>query len=88
MAKVNISIPDNLLYDVDSMAERKAMSRSGFIQEASARYVADLEAEEEHLRRQKSVEAAMEKARSLSNAVGSFDGTAQIKKDRRRRPRR
>lgn len=88
MAKVNISISDKLLYHIDSMATRREMSRSGFIQEASARYVAELEAEEERLRRQKSVETAMEKARSLAGAVGSFDGAAQIRKDRRRRPRR
>lgn len=84
MAKVNISLPDKLLYDIDGLAKRRKCSRSGFVQEATARYVAELEAEEERRQRQKRIEAAMAKAREISKSVGSFDGTAQIRKDRER----
>lgn len=84
MAKVNVSLPDKLLYDIDGLAGRRKISRSGFVQEATARYVAELEAEEAQRLRQRQIEAAMQKMRKVGETVGSFDGTTQIRKDRER----
>lgn len=40
--KVNVSLPEHLVTEIDETAEELDMTRSGFIAEASARYVADL----------------------------------------------
>lgn len=45
MAKVNVSIPDSLLSELDSFARKKKLSRSGLLKEATERYLAQLEAE-------------------------------------------
>jgi hypothetical protein len=40
--KVNVSLPPTLVDEIDQTAAENGMTRSGFIREASARYVADL----------------------------------------------
>ena len=42
--KVNVSLPPELVAEIDEMAAERGLSRSGFIAEASARYVTDLKA--------------------------------------------
>lgn len=42
MYKVNVSLPEDLVSEIDITAEGLGMSRSGFIAEASARYITDL----------------------------------------------
>ena len=46
MAKVNVSLPDELLADVDALASELGSSRSGLVREATARYVTDLHSEQ------------------------------------------
>ena len=51
--KVNISLPEDLVDNIDEVAGELGLSRSGFVAEASARYIADvknLTAEERPLR--------------------------------------
>ena len=54
MTKLNISMPQELLEQIDSEAELLGITRSGLIQEASVRYIArsqtDREAEARRLR--------------------------------------
>ena len=40
--KVNVSLPEDLVSEIDEVAESLGLSRSGFIAEASTRYVADV----------------------------------------------
>ena len=40
--KVNVSLPPELVADIDEVAAELGLSRSGFIAEASVRYVSDL----------------------------------------------
>lgn len=40
--KVNVSLPEHLVAEIDEVAGELGVSRSGFIAEASSRYVADL----------------------------------------------
>lgn len=42
MYKVNVSLPEDLVSEIDITAEGLGMSRSGFIAEASARYLTEL----------------------------------------------
>lgn len=40
--KVNVSLPEQLVSEIDGVAQDLGMTRSGLIAEASARYVADI----------------------------------------------
>ena len=82
MAKINVSLADELLSDVDELAAQLHRSRSGLVQEATARYVAAVRAEQAEADRRASIEEAIAGARALSIKVGAFDSTAQIRADR------
>lgn len=66
MAKPTISIPDGMLEDVDRRAAEAGVSRSAFVQEAIARYGADLDAEREQDARARRIGAAIEQAREIA----------------------
>lgn len=84
MAKVNVSLPDDLLAEVDALAQELDRSRSGLVQEATARYVADVRDERARAERRDSIERAMTSARKLGKEVGYFDTEAAIREDRDR----
>ena len=84
MSKVNVSIPNKLLAELDELAVALHESRSGLVQEATARYIADVRAELAHVERRASIERARESARQLSEQVEPFDSTAAIRADRDR----
>lgn len=83
--KVNISLPDGLVSEIDAAAGELGLTRSGFVAEASARYVADvrnLSAEEQ---RRKDIERALATFRRIGAQIPpGFDGIAQIRRDRDR----
>ena len=70
MAKVNISLPDELLQRIDVEARVLEISRSGLIQEAAARYIAaaetDRAAEAQRLR----IRAAGKRMREIGERMG------------------
>ncbi len=84
MAKINVSLPDRLLTEVDELAAELERSRSGLVQEATARYVAHIREERARVERRESIERAMRSARGLSEKIESFDSTAAIRADRDR----
>ena len=78
MTKLNISMPQELLDEIDAEASVLGLSRSGLIQEATARYVVttreDREAEVRRLR----VEAAAERMRRIGIDFGPAGDTARL----------
>jgi metal-responsive CopG/Arc/MetJ family transcriptional regulator len=84
MAKINISLPDRLLEEVDAIAVELHGSRSGFVAEATARYVATLTEERTRAERQKRIDRALEQAAVLGEKFGSFDAVASVRDDRDR----
>jgi len=84
MAKVNISLPDELLEQVDELARELETSRSGLIQEASARYVTAALEERARIERERSIDEAIAIARELSKQIEPFDTEAAIRADRDR----
>ena len=82
MAKVNVSLPDGLLEQVDELAAEMDRSRSGLVQEATAQYVTRLIEDRAAAERQASIARAIAGMRELSKTVGSFDSTAVIRADR------
>jgi metal-responsive CopG/Arc/MetJ family transcriptional regulator len=85
MARVNITVPDGLLEEIDRTAAGLGESRSGFLQEASARYIADVEADRVRELRASDIDEAISTARRVGRKIpASFDGVAQIRRDRDR----
>lgn len=83
MAKVNVSLPDELLEAVDALAEELHRSRSGLVQEATAQYIARMNDEQARQERRRAIEAAMADARNLAGLVpAGDDATSIIRRDR------
>ena len=59
MGKANISFPDGLLEEVDRRAAAAGTTRSAFIQEATATYLAQTDYEAEREERRQRIERAM-----------------------------
>jgi metal-responsive CopG/Arc/MetJ family transcriptional regulator len=82
MAKVNISLPDGLLDDIDELAGWLKRSRSGLIQEASALYVAKLREERAAEERRADITRARQDLSALADELEPFDGTTAVRVDR------
>jgi metal-responsive CopG/Arc/MetJ family transcriptional regulator len=83
MAKINISVPDELLEDIDALAAELHRSRSGFVAEASARYVADIRAEQAERERREQIGEAMQAMREIAKRMPpGRDTTELIREDR------
>jgi hypothetical protein len=65
-ARVTISIPEDLLAEIDADASAAGASRSAVMQEAAARYVVE----------KRSVDAAEKHRRSVERAIEGFRGIA------------
>ncbi len=88
MAKVNVSLPDELLDEVDELAASLNRSRSGLVQEATALYVAQARDRRAEAERVRSIKAAREDMRELGKHLAPFDSTASIRADRDRNGRK
>ncbi len=65
--KVNVSLPEHLVAEIDEAAGELGLTRSGFIAEASVRYVADVKnLSAEELRRRD-----IQRARATWRRIGS-----------------
>jgi len=83
VAKPTISLPDGMLDEVDRRAAAAGVSRSAFIQEAIARYGADLDAEREQDARARRIGDAMREIREIAERMPpGVDGTALIRRFR------
>jgi len=87
MGKVNISLPDALLEEVDDRAKASRTTRSGFLQEAAAHYLAALDEESAREARAKRRTEALNKMRSIAPAVGAPDAAKTIRELRDAAPR-
>ena len=74
MRKVLISIPDELLADIDREASARGDSRSGFLQEAARRALSRPS--------RARVEAALARGRRAVHDAGSFEAADVIREDR------
>jgi len=84
MAKVNISLPNDLLAQIDTLAAELQRSRSGLIQEAAAEYVTRVLEERRRAERAEKINRAIERARAFAETIEPFDSTAAIRADRDR----
>lgn len=77
MAKVMISLPDDLLQRIDEEARRRSTTRSGWLASAARRELAQRDPE--------SVAAAIARSESRFRASGSFDAAEMVRADREAR---
>ena len=87
MPRVNITIPDGLLDEIDHTASSIGQTRSGFLQEASVRYAAQIRDERERAERAERLTEARRKMRSIAHAVGAPDAAKVIREVREAPPR-
>lgn len=78
MTKLNISMPQELLGEIDAEATALGLTRSGLIQEASARYVATARADREAERRRLRIEAAAVRMREVGERLGLRGDAAEL----------
>jgi hypothetical protein len=57
--KVNVSLPEDLVSEIDEAAAELGLSRSGFLAEAATRYVVDVKNLSAEERRRKDIERAI-----------------------------
>ncbi len=60
--KVNVSLPEDLVSEIDEAASELGLSRSGFIAEASSRYITDV----------KNLSAEEQRKKDIDRAIASF----------------
>ena len=85
--KVNVSLPEHLVREIDEAAAELGLSRSGFIAEASTRYVTDVQNLSAEERRRKDIERAIEGFKRIGAQMPPGAGQRmmeQLRKDRDR----
>ncbi len=88
MGKANISFPDGVLEEIDRRAAESGTTRSGFVQEAAAHYIAELDRATELDERQARIERAITGMREIGSRMPSgLDGTSLIRQQRDAPPR-
>jgi predicted transcriptional regulator len=88
VGKANISFPEGMLEQVDRLAAETGKTRSAFIQEAVARYTAQIEYEGERAERRAQIEQAIEGMRDIGRRMAPGpDGVTLIRQMRDAPPR-
>jgi hypothetical protein len=83
--KVNVSLPPELVAEIDEVAAELGLSRSGFITEASARYVADVRTLSAEEKRKREFDDALTHMREVGKRIPKdVDYIAIIRKFRER----
>lgn len=87
MGKANISFPDGLLEEIDRRAAAGGTTRSGFVQEAAASYIARLDDDRVRAERERGIGDAMRRMRDLAHRLELKDGGDAVRAVRDARPR-
>lgn len=87
MPKINISMPDEVIEEIDRRAEATGTTRSGFLRDAAAHYAAALDEEAASKARSQRVLHALEKMRSFAPNVGAPGSATVIRELRESSPR-
>jgi metal-responsive CopG/Arc/MetJ family transcriptional regulator len=87
VSKINISLPDDMLDEIDRRATEAGASRSGFVREAAAHYLTALDEEAARVARAERLTAAFQKMRSIAPSVGAPDAAKVIREQRDAPPR-
>ena len=73
MAKINISIPQEILEEIDALSKEENMTRSELIRKAFQTYVEILTEKKRERKKKKGIEKAMELQDEVRKIVGDMD---------------
>lgn len=78
--KINITLPEEELKEVDAFVQRQGDTRSGVVQQALRSFMEQKEKDEEDKRRRAEMLKAISGIRQLRQRSGEWDGVAEIRK--------
>lgn len=85
MPKVNISLSEEVLKEVDKASREKHICRSDLIRQASLVYLKILELEEREQEKKESIEKAIQLQNQVRKKAGKWDTLSELKKWRKAR---
>ncbi|MFO7773366.1 MAG: type II toxin-antitoxin system HicB family antitoxin [Dehalococcoidia bacterium] len=78
--KINITLPEEELREVDAFARKQGNTRSGFILRALHFFMKQKEREEEERKRRGEMTEAISEIKQLKEKAGEWDGVSEIRK--------
>jgi len=72
--KINITIPEKNLKEIDDFCNEEGLTKSFLIREATTSYIADIREKKEFERKNKDIEWAIETSKRLRQKKGGFKG--------------
>jgi metal-responsive CopG/Arc/MetJ family transcriptional regulator len=85
VVKINITLPEEELKEVDAFVQRQGNTRSGFIQQALRFFIEQKERDEEERKRRVEMTKAISEIKQLREKSGEWDGVSEIRKWRESR---
>lgn len=83
--KINITLPEEDLRELDAFTQRQGDTRSGLIRRALQLYIEQKEKEEKEKERREGMAKAALEIKELREKSGRWDGVAEIRKWRKSR---
>ena len=84
MPRVNIMLPDEVLEQMDQVAEEEGLNRSELIRHAFAAYLERRAENDQHQQRQADIQKAMELQDRLRQNLPSWDALKILREQRRK----
>ncbi len=83
--KINITLPEEDIRELDTFVQRQGDTRSGFIRRAMQFYIEQKEKEEKEKEKREGMARAALEIKELREKSGEWDGAAEIRKWREAR---
>ena len=80
MSKINISISDEILDEIDNIRKQKGITRSEFLRKAFKTYLEVLAEEKREEDKRKGIEKAIQLQDEIRKAIGKWDSTEDLRK--------
>ena len=84
MARVNVMLPDDLLVQIDQVAEEEGVSRSKLLRLAMLAYFSQRDSRRENEQRQEDIRKAMEIQDQLRKETGPWDAIKTLQSERQK----
>lgn len=85
MSKVNISISNEILEEIDKIKKEKGITRSEFLRKAFKTYLEVLTEEKKKEKKRKGIEKAIQLQDEVREAIGKWDSLEELRKWREAR---
>ncbi len=79
MAKINISISEDILEEIEKKRRERHLTRSGFLRKASEAYLHILEEEKEKEEKKRGVERAIKIQDEIREKIGKWNSTKALR---------